>query len=128
MRDISGRWAVRGREADIGTKIGAGQPLEKFGRAALGDAGSAVDDKVFVQADSVTLVGFDNSATRLSLRMLHTLRCSGTWPATTSSPSRPTHTTLTWGLPSGFKVTRCARAADSKTARALSGSEVMTRR
>ena len=33
--DISGRWAVHGREADMGTKIAAGEPLEKFGRAAL---------------------------------------------------------------------------------------------
>ena len=43
--DISGRWAVRGREADIGAKIGAGEPLEKFGRASFGDAGGAVDDR-----------------------------------------------------------------------------------
>ena len=40
-------------------------------------------------------------------------------------PSRPTHTMLTWGLPSGFKVTRCAKAGDSSTALALSGSDVM---
>ena len=41
---------------------------------------------------------------------------------------RPTRTTLAWGLPSGFKVTRCARAGDSSTARALSGSDIMRRR
>ena len=57
--DIPGRRAVHGREADIGTKIGAGESLEKFGGASLGDAGSAVDDKVFVQAHGVALVGFD---------------------------------------------------------------------
>jgi hypothetical protein len=35
---------------------------------------------------------------------------------------------LTWGLPSGFNVTRCAKAADSSKALALSGSELMDRR
>jgi len=35
---------------------------------------------------------------------LGTLRCSGRWPATISSPSRPTHTTVICGLPSRFKV------------------------
>ena len=35
------------------------------------------------------------------------------------------HTMVTWGLPSGFRVTRCARAADSRTALALSGSDLM---
>jgi hypothetical protein len=45
MRDVSGRRAVHGRETDIGAKIGAGEPLEKFGRASLGDAGGAVDDR-----------------------------------------------------------------------------------
>jgi len=47
------------------------------------------------------------------------------WPITISSPSRPAHTMVTWGLPSGFRVTRCARAADSSTALALSGSDLM---
>jgi hypothetical protein len=45
-----------------------------------------------------------DSATRLSLRILRTLRCSGRWAATISSPSRPTQT---------------------GTARALSGIDVM---
>ena len=35
---------------------------------------------------------------------------------------------LTWGLPSGFTVTRCASAGDSNKALALSGSEGMDRR
>src|SRR6266567_1645868 len=64
-------------------------------------------------------------ATRLSLRILRTLRCSGRWAATISSPSRPTHTTVTWGLPSGFKVTRWARAGEASTALALAGSDVV---
>src|SRR5580704_17190591 len=66
-----------------------------------------------------------DSATRASWRILRILRCSGRCAATTSSPSRPTHTTVTWGLPSGFRVTRWARAADSRTARALSGSDAI---
>ena len=59
VSDIARRWAVHGRKADIGTKIGAGEPLEKFGRTSFGDAGSAVDDEVFVQAHGVALVGFE---------------------------------------------------------------------
>lgn len=39
--DVPGRWVVHRREADIGTKIGAGEPLEEFGRTFLGDAGPA---------------------------------------------------------------------------------------
>src|SRR6266702_4655892 len=66
---------------------------------------------------SLRLLVSIESATRLSLRMLRILRCSGRWAATISSLSRPTHTTVTCGLPSGFSVTRWARPADSRTAR-----------
>jgi hypothetical protein len=59
VSDIPGRRAVHGRKADIGTKIGAREPLEKFGRTSLGDAGSAIDDEVFVQAHGVARVGFE---------------------------------------------------------------------
>src|SRR5580704_13999281 len=40
------------------------------------------------------------------------------WPLTISSPSTPTHTQLTCGLPSGFNVTKCTSASDSSSARA----------
>jgi hypothetical protein len=46
-------------ESDIEAKIGAGEPLEKFGDTSLGDAGSAIDDQVLVQAHGVALVGFE---------------------------------------------------------------------
>jgi hypothetical protein len=38
VSDISARWAVHGRKADIRAKIGAGEALEKFGCTSLGDA------------------------------------------------------------------------------------------
>jgi acyl-CoA synthetase (AMP-forming)/AMP-acid ligase II len=57
--DVPGRRVVHWRKADIGTKIGAGESLEEFGSTSLGDAGSAVDDQVFVQAHGVTRVGLD---------------------------------------------------------------------
>ena len=57
--DVPGRWVVHRREADIGTKIAAGESLEQFGSTSLGNAGSAIDDKVFVQAHGVTRVGLD---------------------------------------------------------------------
>src|SRR5256886_8268525 len=60
-------------------------------------------------------------ATRGSRPMFCTLRLRGRCAHTISSPSSPTHTQLSWGEPSGLSVTRCARASDSRTARALSG-------
>src|SRR5580658_205207 len=59
MGDVPGRRVVHRREADVGTKIGAGESLEESGGTSLGDAGSAVDDQVFVQAHGVTRVGLD---------------------------------------------------------------------
>jgi hypothetical protein len=50
------------RKADIGTKVGARESLEKVGRTFLRNAGSAVDDEVFVQAHGVALVGFDGES------------------------------------------------------------------
>ena len=46
------------------------------------------------------------------------------WPATISSPSRPTQMHDTCGEPSRFSVTRCASRPDSTIARALSGSDM----
>ena len=40
----SGFTGSQRREADIGTKIGAGESLEQFGSTSLGNAGSAIDD------------------------------------------------------------------------------------
>ena len=59
MSDISGRRAVAGRKADIGTKIGAGESLEQFGSTTLRDAGGAVDDQVLIQAYGIALLRFD---------------------------------------------------------------------
>jgi len=61
------------------------------------------------------------SATRASRRTFFTFWCRSRWPATISSPSRPTQTQLTCGLPSRFKVTRCASRPDSITSRTLCG-------
>src|SRR2546421_4629598 len=60
-------------------------------------------------------------ATRGSRSMFCPLRLRGRCAQTISSPSSPTHTQLSWGEPSGLSVTRCARASDCRTARALSG-------
>ena len=118
-----------GGKRTSGTKIDAGESLEKFGRSSLRDAGSAVDDKVLVQAHGVALVGFEGERdTAVVADIAHLAVLGKVARHSTPNPSRPTHTTLTWGLPSGFKVTRCARAGDSSTARALSGSGVMRRR
>src|SRR5690348_3845229 len=56
--------------------------------------------------------------TRGSRWMLRSLRWSGRCPHTISSPSRPTQTIDTCGLPSGLIVTRCASASDSSSSRA----------
>src|SRR5689334_24888564 len=53
------RRMVHRREAHTGTEIGVSESLEKLRGSSLGDAGSAVDDQVFVQAHGVALVGFD---------------------------------------------------------------------
>jgi hypothetical protein len=126
--DESWRRVVHGRKADTGAEISVSEFLEKFCGASLGNARSAIDDEVFVQACGVALAGFDGECDTAVVAMLRTLRCSGRWPATISSPLRPTQTMLTWGLPSGFKVTRCARAGDSRMALALAGSDVMQAR
>ena len=59
-------------------------------------------------------------------RMLRTLRCSGRGPGRISSPSRRGPDDAHLRLPSGSRVTRCAKAGASSTALALSGSAVMT--
>ena len=97
MGDVSGWRVVHGREADIGSEVDVRQLLEQLGSAALGDPCGAVDDQVFEQAIRVARRVSIDSATRLSLRMLRILRCSGRCAATISSPSRPTHTRVTWG-------------------------------
>src|SRR6266480_34698 len=63
-----------------------------------------------------------DTATRGSRLMLRIFWCSGRCAATSSSPSTPTQTHETCGLPSRFCVTRCASAPDSISSRALSGS------
>ena len=125
VSDVPGRRVVHGREADTGAEVGVSESLEKLCSASLGDARSAVDDQVFGQAHGVALAGFDGERdTAVAADVAH-LAVLGKVAATISSPSRPTQTMLTCGLPSGFKVTRCARAGDSSTALALSGSDVM---
>src|ERR1051326_6276396 len=57
--DVPGRRVLHWREADVGTKVGAGESLEEVGGTSFGDAGSAVDDQVFVQAHGVARVGLD---------------------------------------------------------------------
>jgi hypothetical protein len=116
---------VHGRETDSGAKVGVSEFLEKLRGSSLGDAGSAVDDEVFVQAHGVARAGFDGQRDPGVVADVAYLAVLGKMPATISSPSRPTQTMLTWGLPSGFKVTRCAKAGDSSKALALSGSDVM---
>src|SRR5262249_28866778 len=54
-----GRRVVHGREADTSTEVGVSEFLQKLGGASLGDAGSAVDDEVLVQADGGAVAGFD---------------------------------------------------------------------
>src|SRR5215471_5903403 len=57
--DVARRRVVHGREADIGPEIGMSKSLEKLSGSSLCDPGGAVDDKVFVQAHGIALVGFD---------------------------------------------------------------------
>ena len=63
VSDIAGRRAVHRRKADIGTKVGARESLEKVGRTSLGNAGSTVDDKVFVQAAAGRMRGYGAAET-----------------------------------------------------------------
>src|SRR5581483_6940913 len=66
------------------------------------------------------------SATRGSRRMFFSFCWSAPrWPQTSSSPSTPTHTHATCGLPSRLRVTRCARAPASIAERASAGSSAM---
>src|SRR5690242_4105284 len=57
--DVARRRVVYGREAGIRPEIGTSEFLEKLSGSSLGDAGSAVDDQVFVQAHGVALAGLD---------------------------------------------------------------------
>ena len=126
--DISGRWAVHGRKADIGTKIAAGESLEKFGSASLGDAGGAVDDQVLVQADGVALVGFDGQrhpavvADIAHLAVLRKVARHDLIPV----QAHPYETHLGTAVRvQGHKV---RQGRGLQHGRALSGSDVMTRR
>src|SRR6266568_3968908 len=57
--DVSGWRVVHRREADAGAEVAVGEFLEQLGSAAFGDARSAVNDQVLVQAHGVAYLGFD---------------------------------------------------------------------
>ena len=95
-----------GRELHARAEVDLGELLEQLGAAALDEPGGAVHDEVVVEADLVAALGLDRERNRGSRSMLRSLRPWPRWAHTISSPSTPTHTMLTCGLPSGFTVTR----------------------
>ena len=68
------------------------------------------------------------SVTRGSRSMFFTFWKRPRCAQTISSPSSPTQTQVTCGLPSGFSVTRWASPSDSSTSRALSERTATARR
>ncbi len=101
------------------------EPLEELWRAALVDSRAPMDDEILAEADLVRPGASIESVTRGSRSMFFTFCQRPRWPDTISSPSSPTQTHVTCGLPSGLTVTMCASASESMTSRALSGRAVM---
>ena len=122
--DVPGWGVIHWREADLRTEVGVSELLEELGSSSLGNARRAVYDQVLDKAHGVTRAGFEREGDAAVVADIAHLAVLGEVARDDLVPVQ----SLTWGLPSGFKVTRCARAGDSSTARALSGSDVMKRR
>ena len=90
-------------------------------RPALLDRRATADHQVLPEPELVRLGSLDRERDTRVPSDVAQLCCSRRCAETMSSPSRPTQTIETCGLPSGLTVTRCASASDSSTARALSG-------
>src|ERR1700728_3644047 len=67
----------------------------------------------------------NESATRGSRLMFLSLTLSRMWVLTRSSPSSPIQMTVTWGLPSGLMVLRCAIGPASMSWQSSGGSAGM---
>jgi hypothetical protein len=119
--DVAGRRVGHGRKLDPGAEVCLRQALEQVGATALGDSRAAVDDQVMLEAELVALLSLDRQGdARVALYVLD-LPVARQVPAHDLVAVQANPEQLTCGDPSGFSVTRWARAADSMTARALSG-------
>jgi hypothetical protein len=119
--DITGKGSLGRRELNLWPKVSVSEPLEKSGSAPFGDTSYPVDDEVLNEAALVVAARLERQGDPRVVADVVDLTALCQCPVTTSSPSRPTQTIDTWGLPSRPKVTRCASAEDSSIVRTLLG-------
>ncbi len=106
--DVTWGRVVHRRELHAGTNVDLSQALQQLRCAAFDQAGRAVNDHVVGHAHRVCALGLDREGDPRVGAMFAIFRPAPRCPITMSSPSRPVHTTLTWGLPSGLMVARWA--------------------
>ena len=80
--------------------------LKEFGSSSLGNPGRAIDDEVLGKAHGVMCAGFDREGDAAVVADIAHLAVLGKVGGHDLVAIKAYPTTVTWGLPSGFKVTR----------------------
>jgi hypothetical protein len=119
--DIAGLGSLGRWELNLRPEVRVREPLEKLGGAPFGNPSCPVDDEVLNKAAFVVAARLereDNPRVVADIANLEALsQMSGDDLVTIEADPDNRHL----GLPSRPKVTRCASAEDSSTARTLSG-------